>query len=125
MVHKLVERFLPLAGGKKGAEPGVANFDTADSQHRFQDGRIARVFAAHFAAGKARQRHFADGLLEGVFAAELRHIVIRPADRSDGEPYVLLIHNAPLWQTAAAQRPSSSRSISSRVSTAWYFIFSG
>ena len=33
----------------------------------------------------ARQRHFADALLEGVFFAEVGHVVVRPRNRRDTE----------------------------------------
>jgi hypothetical protein len=123
VVNEFINGLFPLAVSKKGAEPGVANLNAADIQHRLENRRIAWIFAADFAAGKARQRHFADDLLESIFAAQLRHIVVSPANRGDSQFYVIFVHSrAP---AAAPYRRSNSRSMSSRVSTAWYFIFSG
>ncbi|SQC39671.1 Uncharacterised protein [Klebsiella pneumoniae] len=66
MIDEFINGFFPLAVGEKGAEPGVADLNAADIQHRLENRRVARIFAADFAAGKAGQRHFADDLLEGV-----------------------------------------------------------
>ena len=85
MIDEFINGFFPLAVGEKGAEPGVADLNAADIQHRLENRRVARIFAADFATGKTGQRHFADDLLEGVFAAELRHIIVSPADWGDSQ----------------------------------------
>ena len=97
MIHKLVNGLFPLPVGKKGAEPGIADLNAANIQHRLEHRRIARVFAAHFAAAKPRQRHFADYLLKGIFAAQFRHIIVGPANRGDRQFYIIFVHkNAPV-----------------------------
>lgn len=93
MIDEFINGFFPLAVGEKGAEPGVADLNAADIQHRLENRRVARIFAADFAAGKAGQRHFADDLLEGVFAAELRHIIVSPADWGDSQFDVIFVHS--------------------------------
>ena len=45
--------------------------------------RLAIRIPRRSSAGEAGQRHFADGLLEGVLGTQLRHIVIAPADGSN------------------------------------------
>ena len=93
VIDEFINGFFPLAVGEKGAEPGVADLNAANIQHRLENRRIARIFAADFAAGKAGQRHFADDLLEGVFAAELRHIIVSPADWGDSQFDVIFVHS--------------------------------
>lgn len=93
MVNEFINGFFPLAVSKKGAEPGVANLNAADIQHRLENRRIAWIFAADFAAGKTRQRHFADDLLKSILAAQLRHIVVSPANRGDSQFYVIFVHS--------------------------------
>ena len=43
-------------------------------------------------AGETRQRHLADRLLESIFAAEFRHVVVGPANRRNRQFDVLLVH---------------------------------
>ncbi|GHK54708.1 hypothetical protein KPZU09_44440 [Klebsiella pneumoniae] len=57
MIDEFINGFFPLAVGEKGAEPGVADLNAANIQHRLEDRRVARIFAADFAAGKTGQRH--------------------------------------------------------------------
>ncbi|MNP27395.1 hypothetical protein D3C76_1203030 [compost metagenome] len=69
VVNKLIDGLFLQPIGKKRAEPSITDLDPTDIQHRFQHLGIARVFAAHFAAGEPGQRHFADALLERILVA--------------------------------------------------------
>ena len=93
MVDEFINGFFPLPVGKKGTKPGVANLNAADIQHRLENRRIAWIFAADFTTGKACQRHFADDLLESIFTAQLRHVVVSPTNRGDSQFHVIFVHS--------------------------------
>ena len=77
------------AGQEEGGVPAAGDAHAAQVQGLLQLGRILGILVADLAAGEARQRHLADGLLEGVLRAQLRHIVVAPADGCDAQEYVV------------------------------------
>ena len=68
---------------QKGAEPRGSNAHAAQIESFFENVGIFGVFSADFAAGEARQRHFADALLKSIFLAEVGHIIVSPSNRRD------------------------------------------
>ena len=70
---------------QKRREPAACDAHAAQIQLPLELLRILRIFVADLAARKARQRHFTDGLPERILRAELRHVVVAPADRGDAQ----------------------------------------
>ena len=66
-----------------GAEPSTGNLQSAQVKCLLEDSWIFRILVADFAAREAGQSHFTDALLKGVLFAEIRHVVVRPSNRSD------------------------------------------
>ena len=73
------------AGQDEGRIPAAGDTHTAQIQGLLQLGGIAGILVADLAAGKAGQSHLTDDLLEGVFTAQLGHIVVAPADGGDAQ----------------------------------------
>ena len=83
--------FVLLVGGRaqEAREPLGCNLDAAQVECLVQYGRVGRELAANLGALKACQSRLGNHLLEGQLAAELRHVVIGPADRRNAEFYIV------------------------------------
>ena len=81
-------RFFVRSADKEGGKPCVADFDSPQRQHGLEDSRILRILVAHLGAREARQRHLADALAEGVFAAQLGQVVIGPSNGRNAQLYI-------------------------------------
>ena len=82
---KLGQIFRKRLSEQEGGEPAARDAQAAQIQLPLQLGRVLRIFVADLAAGIARERHFAHDLAEAVLRAELRHIIVAPADRGDAQ----------------------------------------
>ena len=78
-------------GQDEGGVPAAGDAHAPQIQRLFQLGGVLGILVADLTAGEARQGHLADGLLEGVLAAQLRHVVVAPADGCDAQEHVILI----------------------------------
>ena len=65
------------------AEPCAGDLESAQIKSLLEDGRIFRVLVADLATREASQSHLADTLFKRVLFAEIRHVVVRPSNRSD------------------------------------------
>ena len=77
------------AGQEEGGIPAAGDAHAPQVQGLLQLRRVRGVLVADLTAGEARQGHLADDLLEGVLSAQLRHIVVAPADGRDAQGNVL------------------------------------
>ena len=77
------------AGQNEGGVPAAGDAHSPEVQGLFQLRGVGGILVADLAAGEARQGHFADDLLEGVLRAQLRHIVVAPADGRDAQRNVI------------------------------------
>ena len=68
-----------------GAEPCAGDLESAQVKCLLEDSRIFRVLVADLAAREASQSHLADTLFKRVLFAEVRHVVVRPSNRSDAK----------------------------------------
>ena len=75
-------------GQDEGRIPAAGDAHAPQIQCLLQFRGIGGILVADLAAGEACQRHLTDDLLEGILAAQFRHIVVAPADRSDTQGYV-------------------------------------
>ena len=66
-------------------EPPRRDAHAAQVELALELGGVGRVLVSDLAAGEARQRHLADGLAKGVFAAQLGHVVVAPTNRRDAQ----------------------------------------
>ena len=78
---------------QEGGEPLVADDHITKVKSFLQLILVCRIVAADFASLEACKSHLTDGLLEGIFRAKLRHVIVCPADRSDSQFYQIFIQS--------------------------------
>jgi hypothetical protein len=66
-----------------GAEPCAGDLESAQVECLLEDSRVFRVLVADLTAREASQCHLTDALFKRVLFAEVRHVVVRPSNRSD------------------------------------------
>ena len=81
------------AGQDKGRIPAAGDAHAPQVQGALQLRRVLGILVADLAAGEARQGHLADRLLEGVLTAQLRHVVVAPADGCDAQEHIFLVEH--------------------------------
>ncbi len=89
LCNKCLFVFLIRSRAQETRKPLRRNFDAAQIQCLIQHIRICREFSTDFCSLKACQCSFRDHLFKCQFSAQLRHIIVGPANRCNTKFYVI------------------------------------